>query len=201
MTELSLPRWDGKLSTIRKVRGKAMVKYKQFLAIVMTASMGITASGIASAHGMQQGPGSMGPGMMMDGMGPGVMMGGMSPGVMMGGMGPCMMGYGQGGMGHGMMQLLEPEQWSEMRELMQQHRSAQFERMEKMMDLRMALMEKMYSEAPDPEEVKTLHGQVAGLQSEMMGEMVRTRNALLNLLSDKQREQLRQGASSLNNQQ
>ncbi|MDR9438715.1 MAG: periplasmic heavy metal sensor, partial [Halomonas sp.] len=129
------------------------------------------------------------------------------PGMMgygQGGMGPGMMGYGQGGMGpgmmmggmgYGMMQILEPEQRSEMRELMQQHRPDQFERMGQMMDLRMALMEEMHAEAPDPEEVKALHGQMAKLQGEMMSEMVRMRNAMLDLLSDEQREQLRQGAS------
>ena len=104
-------------------------------------------------------------------------------------------------MGYGMMQGLGPEQRSEMRELMQQHRPAQFERMGQMMDLRMALVEEMHAEAPDPEEVKSLHGQMAELQGEMMSEMVRMRNAMLDLLSDEQREQLRQGASSPNSQQ
>ncbi|MDR9438716.1 MAG: hypothetical protein RI841_04345, partial [Halomonas sp.] len=63
-----------------------MIKHKQFLAIVLAASMGVAASGAASAQGMQQG--GMGPGMM---------------GYGQGGMGPGMMGYGQGGMGPGMM--------------------------------------------------------------------------------------------------
>ncbi|TLF52372.1 periplasmic heavy metal sensor [Halomonas urmiana] len=147
---------------------------------------------------MGHGQGGMGPGMMgyghQGGMGPGMM------GYGQGGMGPGMMGYGQGGMGpgmmgYGLMQGLEPEQRREMRELMQQHRPAQFERMGQMMDLRMALMEEMHAEAPDPDEVKALHDQMAELQGAMMADRVRLHNQLQDLLTDEQRERLQQGAS------
>lgn len=189
-----------------------MGNYKQILAIALAAGLGIAASGAASAQGMQQG--GMGPGMMgygQAGMGPGMMMGygqgGMGPGMMgygQHGMGPGMMGGGPPGMlpcplmaeGMGMMHRLEPEQRSEMRELIQQHRPAQFERMGKMMDLRLELVEAMHAESPDPEQVERLHGQMGELQGEMMAEMVRMRGKMLDLLTDEQREQLKQGAAS-----
>ena len=136
----------------------------------------------------------MGPGMMGGMMGGGGQ-GGMGPG-MMGGMMPCpMMAEGMG-----MMQRLDPEQRSEMRELMQQHRPAQFDRMGKMMDLRLELMEAMHAESPDPERVKALHGQMGELQGEMMAEMVRMRGSMLDLLSDEQREQMKQGTASPDSQ-
>ncbi|MDT8879250.1 Spy/CpxP family protein refolding chaperone [Halomonas saccharevitans] len=191
-----------------------MVRYQHVIAIALAAGLGIAASGAASAHGTHQGQHGAG-GMMgyghQGGMGPGMMgygqQGGMGPGMMgyghQGGMGPGMMGYGQQGgmgpgmMGYGMMQVLElePDQRREMRELMQQHRPAQFDRMGQMMDLRMALMEEMHAEAPDPDEVKSLHDQMAELQGAMMADRVRLHNQMQDLLTDEQREQLKQRAS------
>jgi periplasmic protein CpxP/Spy len=146
---------------------------------------------------MGGGQGGMGPGMMMGGgqggMGPGRMMGGgqggMGPGMMMGGgMMPCpMMGGGKG-----MMPMLDAEQRSEMRELMQEHRPAQFERMGRMMNLRDDLMAEMHGERPDPDEVQALHAQMAEIHGEMMAEMVRMRNAMHDLMTDEQREQWQQ---------
>ncbi|MDR5904911.1 Spy/CpxP family protein refolding chaperone [Franzmannia qiaohouensis] len=138
--------------------------------------------------GMMGSQAGMGPGMMGDmmggdqgGMGPGMMQG-----MMAGGMMPCpMMSKGMG-----MMQMLEPEQRSEMRGLMQEHRPAQFERMGRMMNLRDDLMAEMHGERPDPEAVQVLHGQMAELHGEMMAEMVRMRNAMHDLLTDEQRQQL-----------
>ncbi|MDI5919185.1 Spy/CpxP family protein refolding chaperone [Halomonas sp. LR5S13] len=177
-----------------------MVKYKQFLAVVLAASMGIVASGTAAAQGMQQG--AHGPGGMMmggqGGMGPGMMMGGqgnMGPGMMMGGqggMGPSMMMGGQGGMAG----ILDEEQLSSLREMRREHRSAHFERMGEMMNLRDDMMLLMQAERPDPEEVQALHGQMATLHGEMMADKVRMRNRMQDLLTDEQREQLKQGASS-----
>lgn len=166
-----------------------MGKHKQFLAIVLAASMGVAASGAASAHGMQQDQG-----MQQGGMGHGMMGGGQ------GGMGHDMMGHdmmGHGMMGHGMMQGLDAEQRSEMRERMQQHRSAQFERMGKIMNLRGNMMLLMRAERPDPEEVQVLHGQMATLHGEMMADKVRLHNQMQDLLTDGQRrEKSKQGASS-----
>ncbi|MDX1465521.1 MAG: Spy/CpxP family protein refolding chaperone [Halomonas sp.] len=173
-------------------------------------SQGHPGAGGMMGHGQQ---GGMGSGMMghghQGGMGPSMMghgqQGGMGPGMMghghQGGMGPGMMGHGhQGGMGPGMMGYgpmqgleLEPEQRREMRELMQQHRPAQFDRMGQMMDLRMALMEELHAEAPDPDEVQSLQRQLAELQGEMMAERVRLHNRLQDLLTDEQRQQWRQG--------
>jgi periplasmic protein CpxP/Spy len=103
---------------------------------------------------------------------------------------PCPM---MGGAGMGMMQeMLEPEQRAEMRELMQEHRPAQFERMGRLMNLRDDLMAEMHGERPDPEAVQELHGRMAELHGEMMAEMVRMRNAMHDLLTDEQRQQLQQ---------
>ena len=105
-----------------------------------------------------------------------------------GGMMPCpMMAEGMG-----MMSMLEPDQRSQMRELMQEHRPAQFERMGRLMNLREDLMAEMRGERPDPEEVQALHGRMAELHGEMMAERVRLQNALHDLLTDEQRQQLQQ---------
>ncbi|RAR60248.1 Spy/CpxP family protein refolding chaperone [Onishia taeanensis] len=192
-----------------------MTKYKQVIAIVLAAGLGIAASGGASAHGMHQGnqgagsmmmgggQGSMGPGMMMGGgqgsMGPGMMMGygpgGMGPGMMMGSQGsmmPCPMMGGMGSMG-GMAGMLDDEQLSTLREMRKAHRSAHFERMGEMMNLRDEMMLLMQADRPDPEEVKTLHGQMAELQGEMMADEVRMRNQKRDLLTDEQIKRMQQG--------
>ncbi|WP_445157008.1 Spy/CpxP family protein refolding chaperone [Halomonas sp. E14] len=177
---------------------------KLAIATGLALAIGTTASGLTLAQGMGPGGGmmggGMGPGMMGGGMGPGMMGGGMGPGMMGGGMGPGMMG---GGMmpcpmmddGKGMMQMLEPEQRNEMRELMREHRPAQFERMGQLMNLRDDLMAAMHGERPDPEEVQAIHAQMAELHGEMMAEMVRMRNAMHDLLTDEQREQWQQQAT------
>ncbi|WP_163560691.1 Spy/CpxP family protein refolding chaperone, partial [Halomonas sp. NO4] len=131
------------------------------------------------------GQGGMGPGMMgQGGMGPGMMKGMMGSGMM-----PCPM---MGGSGMGMQQLLEPEQRSEMRELIQGHRQEQLEGMGQMMNLRDDLMALMQEARPDPDEIQALHGQMAELHGEMLADRVRHHNALNDLLTDEQREQLQQ---------
>jgi Spy/CpxP family protein refolding chaperone len=179
-----------------------MVKQKPFLAIVLAASMSVAVSGTAAAQGMQHG--NQGSGTMMDGQGgmrPGTMMmggqGGMGPGMMMGGqgdMGPGMMMGGHGGMGPGMMMggmadLLDEEQLNDLREMRKEHRSAHFEDMARMLNLRDDMMLLMQAERPDPEEVQALHGQMATLHGEMMADKVRLRNQMQDLLTDEQREQ------------
>lgn len=189
-----------------------MAKHTKFLAIVLAASMGIALGGTAAAQGMQhgtQGSGGMGPGMMANqgGMGPGMMggQGGMGPGMMgsQGGMGPRMMG-GQGsmmpcpmgsGMG-GMPGMLDEEQMNDLREMRKEHRSNHFGRMAEMMNLRDDMMLLMQAERPDPEEVQALHGQMATLHGEMMADKVRMHNQMRDLLTDEQRKQLKQRASS-----
>ncbi|MCE8043538.1 MULTISPECIES: Spy/CpxP family protein refolding chaperone [Halomonadaceae] len=186
---------------------------KLAIATGLALAIGTTASSLTLAQGMGPGGGmmggGMGPGMMGGGMGPGMMDGGMGPGMMGGGMGPGMMGGGMGpgmmggGMmpcpmmdgAKGMMQMLEPEQRSELRELMREHRPAQFERMGQLMNLRDDLMAAMHTERPDPEEVQAIHAQMAELHGEMMAEMVRMRNAMHDLLTDEQREQWQQQAT------
>ncbi|MGE6605111.1 Spy/CpxP family protein refolding chaperone, partial [Halomonas sp. NPDC076908] len=187
-----------------------MVIRKQTLALGLALALGAGSAGTALAQGMPdsrpgQGSGMMG-GMMgsggQGGMGPG-MMGGMMGGGGQGGMGPGMMGGMMGGgmmpcpmmgEGMGMMSMLDPDQRSQMRELMQEHRPAQFERKGRLMNLRDDLMAEMHGDRPDPDEVQALHGQMAELHGEMMAEMVRMRNAMHDLMTDEQREQLRQAA-------
>ncbi|MFO8045587.1 MAG: Spy/CpxP family protein refolding chaperone [Halomonas sp.] len=177
---------------------------KQTIALSMSLALGLAGSGMAAAQQtgsgmMNGGQGGMGPGMMgggQGGMGPG-MMGGMMGGGMMGGMMPCpMMGEGMG-----MMSMLDPDQRSQMREMMQEHRPAQFERKGRLMNLRDDLMAEMHGERPDPEQVQALHGRMAELHGEMMAEMVRMRNAMHDLLSDEQRQQLREAMPHSRSQQ
>jgi len=181
---------------------------KHALALGLALAIGASGSGIALAQGMPDaqpgqgggmmggGQGGMGSGMMgggQGGMGSGMMgggQGGMGSGMMGGGMMPCpMMGEGMG-----MMQELDPDQRSQMRELMQEHRPAQFERKGRLMNLRDDLMAEMHGERPDPEAVQAMHGRMAELHGEMMAEMVRMRNAMHDLMTDEQRQQLRQAA-------
>ncbi|MDX5434505.1 MAG: Spy/CpxP family protein refolding chaperone [Halomonas sp.] len=174
-----------------------------------TTNGGMGSGMMSGGMGPSMMSGGMGPGMMSGGMGPGMMSGGMGSGMMGGGMGPGMMG---GGMGPGMMggdmmlcpmmggekttmPMLDAEQRSEMRELMQEYRPAQFERMGQLMNLRDDLMAAMHAERPDPEEVQAIHAQMAELHGEMMAEMVRMRNAMHDLLTDEQREQWQQQAA------
>ena len=178
---------------------------KHALALGLALAIGASGSGIALAQGMPDaqpgqgggmmggGQGGMGSGMMgggQGGMGSGMMGGGQGGGMMGGGMMPCpMMGEGMG-----MMQELDPDQRSQMRELIQEHRPAQFERKGRLMNLRDDLMAEMHGERPDPEAVQAMHGRMAELHGEMMAEMVRMRNAMHDLMTDEQRQQLRQAA-------
>ncbi|PXX97211.1 Spy/CpxP family protein refolding chaperone [Halomonas sp. LBP4] len=187
---------------------------KRTLALGLALALGAGGAGFAIAQGMPGGgQGGMGPGMMggmmgggQGGMGPG-MMGGMMGGGQ-GGMGPGMMGGMMGGgmmpcpmmaEGMGMMSLLTPEQRDEMRELMREHRPAQFERMGQMMNLREDLMAVMRDSRPDPVAVQEQHARVAELHGEMMAEMVRMRNAMHDLLTDEQRQQLQEAAPPAGN--
>ncbi|MBB3183356.1 Spy/CpxP family protein refolding chaperone [Halomonas fontilapidosi] len=184
-------------------------------AIALALMLGAAASGTALAQGMMgQGYGQMGPGMMGPGfgqgyghMGPGMMgpgfgqgYGHMGPGMMgpgfgqgYGHMGPGMMrpGFGQGYGYMGLQQLFDEEQRNAARELMQEHRPAQFERMNRIMELREEMFSLMQQERPDPDEVKALHARMADVHGEMMAEQLRLRNQLQDLLTDEQRQRLR----------
>lgn len=166
---------------------------KQTLALGLALAIGVSGSGIALAQGMPDSRPGQGSGMMGGMMGGGGM-GGMGPGMMGGMMGGGMMPCPMMGEGMGMMSMLDPDQRSQMRELMQEHRPAQFERKGRLMNLRDDLMAEMQGESPDPEAVQELHGRLAELHGEMMAEMVRMRNAMHDLMTDEQREQLRQAA-------
>tara|TARA_R110001599_G_C12268060_1_gene661059 strand:- start:5451 stop:6044 length:594 start_codon:yes stop_codon:yes gene_type:complete len=177
---------------------------KHTLVLGLVLALGASGSSVALAQDMPESQPGQGSDMMrgnsgQGGMGPGMMGGDMGPGMMSGGMGPGMMGSSEmpcpmmGGTGMGMMQkMLDPEQRDEMRELMQEHRPTQFERMGRLMNLRDDLMAEMHGERPDPEQVKALHSELAELHGEMMAEMVRMRNTMHDLMTDEQRQQLQQ---------
>ncbi len=173
------------------------------LALGLALALGAGGTGVTLAqelggmmgddHGaMDREHGTMGPGMGMGegmGMGPGM---GMMPGM---GMGPGMRtGPGMQMMQemHAMREMLSAEQRAELRELMQEHRPAQYERMGQMMNLREDLMDELAQDRPDPETVEQMHGRMAEIHGAMLAEQVRMRNAMHELLTDEQREQLRE---------
>ena len=162
------------------------------LALALAFALGAGGTGITLAQDMAGG-------MVGDDSGMGMMdredrdrenSGGMMNGE--GGMG--MMGHGPGrGMMqemHAMREMLSAEQPDELRELMQEQRPAQFERMEQAKSLREELMAELQQERPDPDSVHELHGRMAEIHGEMMVERVRMRNAMYDLLTEEQREQL-----------
>jgi len=100
-------------------------------------------------------------------------------------------GFGQGYGYMGLQQLFDEEQRNAARELMQEHRPAQFERMNRIMELREEMFSLMQQERPDPDEVKALHARMADVHGEMMAEQLRLRNQLQDLLTDEQRQRLR----------
>ncbi|MGR2739115.1 Spy/CpxP family protein refolding chaperone [Billgrantia sp. Q4P2] len=159
-----------------------------FALLVGVAGNALTQERMDEASGMMgggMGGGMMGGGMMGGGMmGGGMMGGGMGPGMM-----PCPMMSGEA---KSLLPMLDQEQRSELRELIHEHRPTQFERMGQIMNLRDDLMAAMHAERPDPEEVQALHAQMAELHGEMMAEMVRLRNAMHDLMTEEQRQQLQQ---------
>ncbi len=173
---------------------------RRTMALGLSLALGLAGSGMVAAQGTA--PGMM-PGMMSgQGMGPGMMSGqGIGPGMMSGqGIGPGMMsgqGIGPGMMipcpmmGEPPMPQLNDEQHLQLRELRQAYRPAQFERMARLMNLNDDLMTEMQGERPDPEAVQALHGQMAEVHGEMLAERVRLRNAMHELLTDEQRQQMR----------
>ena len=172
-----------------------MVKHKMIFVIGLAASLSVPSSAIF-AQGMSQG--AQGQGNMMDGqvgMGSGMMMGSqedMYPGMMMGGqsgMMPCPMMEGMGSMS-GIGGMLDEQQMSTMREMRQEHRAAQLERMGELMNLRDDMMQIMQTERPEQWKVKTLHAQMASLHGDMMADNVRMHNQMQDLLTDEQREQM-----------
>ena len=103
---------------------------------------------------------------------------------------PCPMMEGMGSM-FGIGGMLDEQQMSTMREMRQEHRAAQLERMGELMNLRDDMMQTMQTERPEPEEIKALHAQMANLHGDMMADNVRMHNQMQDLLTDEQREQMR----------
>ena len=55
-------------------------------------------------------------------------------------------------------------------------------------------MAELEQDRPDPDAVREIHGRMAEIHGEMLVERVRMRNAIYDLLTDEQREQLASGA-------
>lgn len=135
-------------------------------------------------RGMHDGPGMMGQCMMM---GQGMMGGGMDM------MGPGMMGGGMGMMmDPAMMFDLTEEQRQEMRSMQRDMRREHMNTMLDVMDLRDEMWEEMLADRPDPERVRELHSQMAEHHGEIMESRVEMRNRMYDLLTDEQREQMRE---------
>lgn len=179
---------------------------KTAIGLVLVVSAGVT--GAVGAHGMQDGGseymaqgGMMGHGSMMGGgyggmsgggmgMPGGGMMYGGDMGAPMGGMMGPMHGGGMGSM-YGME--LDSEQQTQLRELRSEHRRQQMGRMADMMDLQDEMYALMASERPDPDAVRELHDRMSAMRGEMLADQIRQRNRMQDVLTDEQREQLREG--------
>ena len=176
-------------------------KQARALTLGLALALGAGGTGVALAQ-------NMGSGMMGDEDGMGMMgrEGGMGMMGRKGGMGGeggmgGMMGPGKSmGPGMGLMremqamrEMLSAKQRSELRELMREHRPAQFERMGHAQNVREDLMAELEHDRPDPDTVGEIHGRMAELHGEMLVERVRMRNAIYDLLTDEQREQLASG--------
>ena len=169
-------------------------KQARALTLGLALALGAGGTGVALAQ-------NMGGGMMGDDGGMGMMgrEGGMGMMGRQGGMG--MMGCGKGmGPGMGLMRemqamrdMLSAEQRGELRELMREQRPAQFERMGHAQNVREDLMAELEQDRPDPDAVREIHGRMAEIHGEMLVERVRMRNAIYDLLTDEQREQLASG--------
>lgn len=123
----------------------------------------------------------------------------MMPGYGMGyghGMGMGMMGRGpgmMGGMGYGMQMLdLSDAQREKIGQIQQRMRKQQYERMEKMIEAREAMRAEMWKDQPDPEAVARAHDRVSALRREMLKERVQAHNEMRAVLTDEQRERLRE---------
>jgi len=155
----------------------------QAVAVTLGLTLALGAGGTGVTLAQDMGAGMMGDEGSMEMMGSGE---GMGPGMGMMGPGKVMMQEMQA-----MRAMLSAEQPGELRELMREHRPAQFERMGHGMNVRDELMAELQQDRPDPDAIREIHGRMADVHGEMMAEQVRMRNAMYDLLSDQQREQLR----------
>lgn len=172
------------------------------LGLSLLLGAGSTGTALAQHMGWQMMDNERATGTYYRGMGPGMnpemaRSEGIGPGRGLGpGMG--MMGPGQGMRpGQTMMQemgaiwgKLSDDQRSELRELMREYRPAQFERMGHAQNVREELIAELQQDRPDLDDVREIHRRMTEIQGEIMVERVRMRNAIYDLLTDEQREQL-----------
>lgn len=112
-----------------------------------------------------------------------------------------MMGQHSSGMIPGMMAPMDlsgadltAEQREQARELRQTHREEHFQRMARMVNLREDMHALMQNDTPDPDAAQELHGRMAAVHGEILAENIRLRNAMREMLTQEQRETLRQAA-------
>ncbi|MBA1146818.1 Spy/CpxP family protein refolding chaperone [Ectothiorhodospiraceae bacterium WFHF3C12] len=152
--------------------------------------------GMMGQYGRGYGPGMMqgyGPGMMM---GPG-MMGGYGPGMMMG---PGMMGgYGPGMMGPGMMGGygapidLSDAQREKIAGIQQDLIDGMWDHMRAMHQQMPDMWQAYRGEKVDVDEAMKAHESMMSAGRAMMRQRLEAHNAMMDVLTDEQREQLRQG--------
>ena len=169
----------------------------------MMHGMGPMMGGMHGVDPMMGGMGGMGP--MMGGMGP--MMGGMH-GVDpmmggMGGMGPMMGGMGPMMGGMGMMGMLElsDEQRSELNGIGDELRRKHWDIMGRMMDERAVLRDLLQAEEHDPKTIGAAYGRLFDLRRQMIEAAIEAGNRRKALLTDEQREQIRQRHAEMRQRQ
>lgn len=86
---------------------------------------------------------------------------------------------------------LTENQQDEIGSLKSQARRKQMETMLDIMDIRDELIEEMTADRPDPAKVRDLRETMSRKQAEMLETPVENRNRIYDMLSDEQREQLR----------
>lgn len=194
------------------------MKKMRMLALAFWTATGLMITGGASAddqraqYGYGAGPMPYGPGMMggypRPGMGPGMMPGyGYGGGEGYGYYGPGMMHGGRGGMGPGMMGGpgmggpgmmggigaldLSKEQREAISDLMASQQRAQFERLARIREAASKLQQ-LYSQSTwDADAIGQVYGKMFDARREGIVSMIRTRNRILEQLTDEQRQQLR----------
>jgi len=99
---------------------------------------------------------------------------------------------GMGMMGYLDLPGLTDEQRNEIRAVQRQSRREHREIMLDMMDKRDDYLDALAEDRPDPEKVRELHRALGRKQGEMIESSLKTRNQIYDLLTEEQREQLRE---------
>jgi len=151
----------------------------------------------------RMGMGYMGMGPMMGGMGGmgmGPMMGGMGGMGCMGGMGGMMgMGRMMGGMGQQMVYMLDlsPEQRKQLRDINKKLRVEMLPLRDNMMEYNDELYELYDKEKPDAVKIGNVYRQIFDIKRRMIELHINARNRQYDVLTDEQKQQLKQMTSGM----